>query len=276
MSDLDGTEQLDTSAEVSSEVSGPENGTPQASSGGNPAWENIRSTLDPISFQLVEPHLKEFDKHAESRISSLNSQLKNYSQLGTPDQLKTYATIAQRLDTEPEVIHAALGQFLRDNGRMPKNEAEVTKAVEDQEEDFDFKDPRVDALAQQQEQMRQFLEAQQSEQIARKAEQDLDAELGSLRQARPELSREDEQEILQRAAFLAMQGKDPNLEDVAADYFENVVNRIRSIPRPGDSAPRLLPTSGGVPSQAQGQSVGQMPSSAVQDIVANFLQQGRS
>lgn len=274
--EFDGTDQTGTSAEVTDVGSGPETSPQGTSTGGNPAWESIRSTLDPATFQLLEPHLKEFDKHAESRISSLNSQIKQYSQLGTPDQLKTYTAIARRLDTEPEVIHQALSQFLKDNGRLPKNDAEVAQAVDDQEDDdLDFKDPRVDALAQQQEQMRQFLEAQQYEQVSRKAEQDLDAELNELRQAHPDLSREDEQEILQRAAFLAMQGRDPKLADVAAEYIEKVVNRIRSVPRPGDSAPRLLPTSGGVPSQAQGQSVGQMPSSAVQDIVASYLQQGR-
>jgi hypothetical protein len=272
--DFEGTESVEA-PEIGAQTSGPEGdgGQPSEGTGTNPSWEPIRSALGP-SFQLVEPHLREFDKQAEKRISSLNSQLKEYSSLGSPEEIRSYATLAQRLDTEPEVIYQALGQFLQQNGRLPQTEGEMQEAVDDVEDD-DYTDPRLAELEAQQEQMRQFLEAQEQERIEKEADASLDQELSALRQAHPDFSDDDIREILQRAAFLGMNGQDPNLENVAQEYIEKVVNRIRNVQRPGDSAPRLIPTAGGVPTGAPPQSLGQLPKGSVQDLVASYLTQGR-
>lgn len=277
MSDLDGTEQIDTSASEPVDTSGPsETPDESAPSGGNPAWEPLRTALGPQFFQLAEPHLKEFDKQAQGRIAKLNSDLKTYSSLGTPEQLTQYATIAQRLDSQPEVIYEALGKFLRENGRMPETDAEVAEAVEDYEDDEEQIDPRIAQLEQTQMQMMQMIEAQQAQERAQAADAALDEELGQLRQAHPDLEDVDIHEILQRAAFRAMNGQDPALEEVAQEYIENVVNRIRSAPRAGDSAPRLLPTGGGsAPTGQKRPALGDMPKGDVQDLVASLLQQSK-
>ena len=72
-------ETTGTETETSTEVvdsSGPvEETTEQQTSGdtgGNPAWDSLRSKLDPVSFHNIQDDLKTFDKNAESRISSLN------------------------------------------------------------------------------------------------------------------------------------------------------------------------------------------------------------
>jgi hypothetical protein len=135
MDETTGTE-IDTAPEVS-ESSGPVGETTEqqatGDSGGNPAWDSLRSKLDPVSFHNIQEDLKNFDKNAESRISSLNQQLKQYNELGSPEQLQNYATIAQRLDTEPEVIYNALGEFLKQNGRLPNTEKELQEAVDEEE-----------------------------------------------------------------------------------------------------------------------------------------------
>lgn len=268
------------SAEVASTDSftpGPENNqdaTPTSSEGGNgnPAWAPIRDALGP-SFQLVEPHLKEFDKQAQSRIEKLNSQLKEYTSFGTVDQLRAYQGLAQRLDSEPAAVYEQLGQWLRSQGLI--QEAQQAEKIADELSDDDYVDPRIAELEAQQERMREFLEYQEQERIAREADAELDAEINGLKQAHAELSDYDIREIIQRAAFAASQGQDPSLELAYQDYVENVVNRIRNAPRAGDSAPRLLPTGGGVPATAQGQSLGSMNKGDVQSLVAGLLQQGK-
>ena len=282
MDETTGTE-IDTAPEVS-ESSGPVGETTEQQtsedSGGNPAWDSLRSKLDPVSFHSIQDDLKNFDKNAESRISSLNQQLKEYNELGSPEQLQNYATIAQRLDTEPETIYNALGEFLKQNGRMPETEAELQDAVDDEEATSEgveaTTDPRIAQLEQQQQQMQNFLAEQENVRIQQQADTALEQEIGELKKAHPDFSEDDVREVLMRAAFqLQSSGKAGKLSDVAQEYVDKTVNRIRAVPRPGDSAPRLLPTSGGVPGGQQTTPLGKMSRNDVQSLISASLEQGR-
>jgi hypothetical protein len=281
MDETTGTE-IDTAPEVS-ESSGPVGETTEqqssGDSGGNPAWDSLRSKLDPVSFHSIQDDLKNFDKNAESRISSLNQQLKQYNELGSPEQLQNYATIAQRLDTEPETIYNALGEFLKQNGRMPETEAELQTAVDDEEAfgtDETPTDPRIAQLEQQQQQMQDFLAQQENVRVQQEADSALDQEINELKKAYTDFSEEDVKEVLMRAAFqLQSSGKPTKLADVAQEYVEKTVNRIRAVPRPGDSAPRLLPTSGGMPGGQQATPLGKLSRNDVQSLIASSLEQGR-
>lgn len=281
MDETTGTE-IDTSPEVS-ESSGPVGETTgqqtPGDSGGNPAWDSLRSKLDPVSFHSIEEDLKSFDKNAESRISSLNQQLKQYNELGSPEQLQNYAMIASRLDTEPEVIYNALGEFLKQNGRLPNTEQELQDAVDEEEATNESQspvDPRLAQLEQQQQQMQDFLAQQEQMRVQQEADYTLEQEINELKQAHPEFSEDDVREVLMRAAFqLQSSGKTTKLSDVAQEYVDKTVNRIRAVPRPGDSAPRLLPTSGGMPGGQQAKPLGKLSRNDVQSLIASSIEQGR-
>lgn len=280
-------ETTGTETETSTEVvdsSGPvEANTEQRSSeesGGNPAWDSLRSKLDPVSFHNIQDDLKNFDKNAESRISSLNQQLKQYNELGSPEQLQNYAAIAQRLDTEPEVIYNALGEFLKQNGRLPETQQEMQDAVDEEEatsgNDEAPVDPRLAQLEQQTQQMQEFLAQQEQMRIQQEADVVLGQEIDELKQAHPDFTEDDVREVLMRAAFqLQSSGKAAKLSDVAQEYVDKTVNRIRAVPRPGDSAPRLLPTSGGMPGGQQAQPLGKLSRNDVQSLIASSIEQGR-
>jgi hypothetical protein len=280
-------ETTGTETETSTEVidsSGPvEETTEQQTSGdtgGNPAWDSLRSKLDPVSFHNIQDDLKTFDKNAESRISSLNQQLKEYNELGSPEQLQNYAAIAQRLDTEPEVIYNALGEFLKQNGRLPETAQEMQEAVDEEEatsgNDEAPVDPRLAQLEQQTQQMQQFLSQQEQMRVQQEADYVLGQEIDELKQAHPDFSEDDVREVLMRAAFqLQSNGKAAKLSDVAQEYVDKTVNRIRAVPRPGDSAPRLLPTSGGMPGGQQAKPLGKLSRSDVQSLIASSIEQGR-
>jgi hypothetical protein len=281
MDETTGTE-IDTSPEVS-ESSGPVGETTgqqtSGDSGGNPAWDSLRSKLDPVSFYNIQEDLKSFDKNAESRISSLNQQLKQYNELGSPEQLQNYAMIASRLDTEPEVIYNALGEFLKQNGRLPNTEQELQSAVDEEEATNEYEssvDPRLAQLEQQQQQMQEFLAQQENMRVQQEADYTLEQEINELKQAHPEFSEDDVREVLMRAAFqLQSSGKTTKLSDVAQEYVDKTVNRIRAVPRPGDSAPRLLPTSGGMPGGQQAKPLGKLSRNDVQSLIASSIEQGR-
>jgi len=280
-------ETTGTETETSTEVvdsSGPvEETTEQQTSGdtgGNPAWDSLRSKLDPVSFHNIQEDLKTFDKNAESRISSLNQQLKQYNELGSPEQLQNYAAIAQRLDTEPEVIYNALGEFLKQNGRLPETAQEMQDAVDEEEatneNDEAPVDPRLAQLEQQTQQMQEFLSQQEQMRIQQEADVALEQEINELKQAHPDFTEDDVREVLMRAAFqLQSSGKAAKLSDVAQEYVDKTVNRIRAVPRPGDSAPRLLPTSGGMPGGQQAKPLGQLSRNDIQSLIASSIEQGR-
>lgn len=281
MDETTGTE-IDTAPEVS-ESSGPVGETTEQApenSGGNPAWDSLRSKLDPVSFHSIQDELKTFDKNAESRISSLNQQLKQYNELGSPEQLQNYAAIAQRLDTEPEVIYNALGEFLKQNGRLPETAQEMQDAVDEEEATSENTaapaDPRIAQLEQQQQMMQDFLAQQETMRVQQEADYVLEQEINELKTANPDFSEDDVREVLMRAAFqLQSSGKAAKLSDVAQEYVDKTVNRIRAVPRPGDSAPRLLPTSGGMPGGQQAKPLGQLSRDDVQNLIASSIQQGR-
>jgi len=260
---------------------------------GNPAWEGIRSQLDPISFSKIEAELTKMDQAAQSRVQSSNEALKPWKSFAdqgvTPDLVQTALSLQQRIDANPVEIYQYLGKFLADTGRMPTN-AEVAQAEKTGEitgdDEPQLKDPRFDELAQQQQQIAEFLQnqaiQQQNAQLEQAAEAELDAEVNSLKTTHPELSDADVQEIMARAAFVAQQnlaqGKEiiPSLEEIHTGWFSELRNRFLSTPRAGDSAPRLVPTSGGMPSNAPS-PVGQWSNQQVQEFIAAQIagQQGR-
>lgn len=264
---VDGTDQqMDLGGEAI-EGTGPE-----TSSGVNPAWEPIREKLGDAAFQLIQPELSKWDQGVNKRFETINAQYAPYKELGTPEELGNYRSIVEQMDANPEAMYEALGNFLRENGRMP-TQAEAQEIADDvDEQDQDALDPRIAELQQGQDQIRQFLEQQQEAEIMAQAEAELSKEISEIQSQRG-YSQDDMQEIIRRAAFLSSQTDRVVPLSEAADQFDSLRERILTTPRPGDSAPRLLPTSGGTPSGGQNRSVGSLSRNETQDLVAAFLSQ---
>lgn len=258
---------------------------PQAPSGGsNPAWADIESQVDPFTFSKLQPVLLKMDQAAQQRITQSNKQLEPYKQFidngVLPEQLQGAMSLAQQLNDNPVEVYQRLGAFLEENGRMPTaqeqaNTDPVTGEIPNEEDD----DPRfqkLEALQQQADQMQEYLAQQQYQQELHAATVELDNEVSTLKSAHAELTEDDVKEIIRQTAFVAQQnsnGKIPSLEETYTSWFTGFRNRILSTPRPGDSAPRLLPTNGGLPSGQSQQSLGQLSRSELQAFIANSLEQ---
>lgn len=273
--------------EVTQEVETPEGGE----SGGNPAWNDLRSKLDLVSFKAIEPDLQKWDAEAQKRIESLNKQYGWAADLSkngvTPEQIQKALTVAQRIDEDPAAIYTALGTFLEENGRLP-NKAELKQEVADQqnedpadEAEKPAEDPRFQTLMQQNERLTAMFEQQEQARAQQAADDALAAEVDKLKQAHPEFEDSDVREVLNRAflaaQMAAQQGKEvpDSLETYAKDYIDNVRNRILQNPRAGDLAPKLIPTSGGTPAASNAQTtLGHMSRGQTQDLVAELLAKG--
>lgn len=248
------TPEVGNSPEVDSEQQ------PESSEGGiNPVWEPIRQELG-MQFEAIKPHLLEIDKGFNQGITKANekySPWKAFDEQGvTPDAINKSFEVLKRLNDSPEEVYAALGQFLQENGRLPKNQAEAAQALEDADgEDDEFESPEQKELRElraQQEEIQTFLQAQQEQQfqaqLNAKAEQDVAQEYDTFEKAHPDLSQAEKQEIYNRHFLYAQAG--PNqIKPLEAVYAEVSAFRdsIRSAPRPNDLAPRLPGAGGGVP-----------------------------
>ena len=257
----------DLGGDFSQEATGPEE-----NSGFNPAWEPIKEKLGDAAFQLIQPELSKWDQGVNKRFETINEQFAPYKELGSPEELSNYRQIVEQMDSNPEAMYEALGTFLQENGRMP-SKAEAQDIADEIDEESGPVDPRIDELAKGQEQIRQFLESQQEAEIQAQAESELNQEISDL-ESQGKYSKDDMQEIIRTAAFLSSQSDKIVPLSVAAEQFDALRERILTQPRPGDSAPRLLPTSGGNASSLQNKTMGQMSRNETQDLIAAVLSQG--
>lgn len=235
--------------------------------GDNPAWDPIRTALDDTTYQLVKPHLSKFDEEATRRVTSVNEK---YAWAGklieggmTSQEVEQAAALAQELANNP------LGVFENLNGYVkqyyPDEYAKLAWIVQQAQAAADLTgqqpnpdgdgDPRYDELKQRQDaldqQQRQFFEQQETQRMYDEASAQIDAEYQSISAKRPDLQKEDWREIMGYAAAQSMQGDKPVTVTEAVAWYDSITNRIRTAPRPGDSAPSLLPLGGGNPGSPQ-------------------------
>jgi predicted house-cleaning noncanonical NTP pyrophosphatase (MazG superfamily) len=270
MEDLttEGTAEDVAVPEIAAETTGPEE-----NGGFNPAWEPIKEKLGDAHFQLIQSELSKWDQGVNKRFETINSQFAPYKDLGTPEEIAGYKQIVQQMEANPEAMYDALGQFLKETGRMPTQEEAQDIADDLDDEAAGTEDPRLAELAKGQEEIRNFLEQQRVAEIQANADAELANEIEELTNARG-YSKEDMKEIVSRAAFLSSNSNKVIPLSQAADEFDALRERILTTPRPGDSAPRLLPTSGGTASNNQTKSMGELSRNETQDLVAAVLAQG--
>lgn len=231
---------------------------------GNPAWDDIRSSLDEFSFSKIEPHLKKFDSEAQKRIESLNSQVKEFgwarelSEQGVdPERVKMAITMAEHLDSNPKEFYDLIGQQLEQMGLLtPEMQEALDEAEASDEEAYipPHLKAQIDMVQQQQEQMREYFEQQQFEQMRQEADAEIASEIEQLKAANPAFDDFDVKQILNVALQITQRNEQQGIQRVAtlaeaAAEYQQIQQHILS--RQGGSAPRTLPvTGGGAPSEA--------------------------
>ena len=257
--EIESTSEADESPELTPTVEAPETtpGPVEPEAGAtpateiNPSWVGLRDAIGEDFFeQFARPILTDMDRNANQRITSLNTQLKEYEgykflvdQKIAPDFVTQAVQIAQMLETQPEQLYEFLTQHLG-KGQEPEAEPEEDPAGEIP--------PEIQA---QLDQLRQFQESQLQAEEKRK----FDAEVARLseeieRETReyitnnPTLTEEDipELDAIRHQLSKDLQAKGMNriatLDEAAAvlmQKYEQYKARF------GNNAPNTLPTSAG-------------------------------
>jgi hypothetical protein len=244
-------------------------------SGGNPAWAELRSNLGDSMFKLAEPHLTKFDQAANQRITGLNQQLKGYSELGDLQTLQQYRALAQQIDSNPLDFYQRLQAALTERGLLEAQQ----QAAQQAQDDEDGTDPQIAQLQAEQARIQEMLQQQEMERLTAQQSNVLQTSIQSTRQANPWMSDADEKQVVRFAQSYILEGSANSIEQAmqraAAEYTE-LRNQFLSSPRAGDSAPKLPPVGGGNPSNATPTNFAKASRSETQDFVAQYLQAARS
>lgn len=248
----------------------------------NPFWGDVEKITGPNVYKLIQPHLAKADTEARNRISALNQSFAPWKALVdqgiAPEHVQQSLGVVRQLNENPEAVYESLHSFLEREGRLPSNAELAKEVVDNDEEEPDPRDQQLQTLQQQQEAMQQFLqqqyEAQAQSQMNAEADTWADGEWKRITQAHPDLSKEDLGDVAQVLAAQTNRGEAPDL-DRAVQQFQAMRDRIRTVPRPGQLAPRVPSGPGGGTPAAGGIDPSTMSKDQRRELVAQMLQQGR-
>ena len=281
MSDVDGQEstELTESPELTTEAPQDHSTEEQA----NPFWGEVEKLTGPNVYQLIKPHLAKADTEARQRVEAVNQSYapwKAFADQGIqPQQVQQAIAVVKQLNESPEQVFESLRSFLEREGRMP-SQAELKQEVEEDTEEVDPRDEQLQALAEQQRLIAEFLQNQQLQSQQQAAAQEADAwletEVSKLKDPKKGFDEADIKEIVRIAAFQAQQtGQDPDSLAAAEAQYVAMRDRIRTTPRPGQVAPRLPSGPGGGTPQQQAVDPSTLTKDQRRELVAQMLQQNR-
>ena len=241
-----------TEASVEDQSYSPESNTETAPQG-NPFWKEVEDKLGPNNYAVIQPYLAKTDAEYQKGITSANERLKSFQPYQpfidegiSPEMIQQSVAFARQLDEAPEKIYESLGNFLRQNGRLPDPQ-ELATEVQENTEEVDPRDAQLRQLQESQTQMQQFLQNQivsaQQADMNRQADEWLDGEMKNLKETKG-FADEDLKEIVRIAAVSANASGEIDLNKAVAHY-EALQNRIRTAPRPGAFAPQVPGGVGG-------------------------------
>lgn len=237
--------------------------TTDQSSGTNGAWNEMLSVIPREFHPVVTPHLKKFDQNYGSLAQQYAPWKKTFADSGqTAEDLVAAQKLYDLVNTNPQLVYQRLAQHLQEIGAVPAAEqyqqqqpqepGQPDYQVEAPAEEFD--DPRMAQMYQQMQQMNQYLQfqAQQAQQYqAQQAQAQLTANYeqvmdNGIRQIMARDPNVDVNDLLQRTLVQVAQGGEPDIEKAYQEQA-TFVQRIRALPMNSATAPRVMPTGGGMP-----------------------------
>lgn len=296
MDGLEGTEAIDNAASTEAVESvgapGPEataGETPaQQPTGINPAWLPLRDAIGEDFFeQHAHPILKGMDESANTRITNLNAELKNYEGFKpfiergvTPDLLEQAMGLVQLVESDPQGFYNTLGQYL---GQGAEGEQESLEEFGDGQENTADLPPHVQQQLEQALQFQQqFIQQQQQQQQEAAYQQQveeegqlLDREMSEFLQKNPSFTEEDKADLF-RIQFdlsnsLAQRGiqRIATLDEAAQVLREQHARYARRFG--GNGAPQTLPTTTGGNIPGQQPDVKKMSNQDFMNLIANDI-----
>lgn len=211
--------------------------------GPNPAWNDVLSVLPDQFHQMVTPHFEKWDQAANSRVESVNSQLKQFEAYKpfaehgiSSDEIEQGLRLIYEVNNNPQNVYDALAKAYNfgQAAAAPNNTSESGEAETSQA------DPRYDQLQNGLQLVSQIVLADAQAKQAAQADWALDKELNELKEKHGEY---DEKYVL------AMMQNGMSGEEAVQAFNNLKTNFAQNRP----FAPNILSTASGgagVPSNA--------------------------
>ncbi len=259
----------------------PQGDTPQDTGGINPSWSKLLEVIPQQLHPGVTPHLREWDKNFETRVSQELSKVQSqYAPLEAfkdqdPERINQALTFFQMAESDPRLVYDELARYFEfeqgDQGQLGQEDLGDEEQPEfDINQDDIMQHPKVQELLQNQEVIAQYFVQQQQEEEQRALEAQIDTEHQSIVQANPDFSEDDLVMMYQIAT-----ASNISLTDAAErvkGYSENVATR-----RQAPYAPPVLSSnrSGAVPAE-NAVDPRKLNSQQTQNLVADLIRQAQN
>lgn len=234
---------------------------------GNPAWNEILSTLPDSLHTVVRPALEKWDKNYQSGIQKVHSQYEPYKPLldagFDPQTIQYSLALLDKMENSPREIYDALAEHNGWTGEQGQPEPEVD---EEGYEPEIVSDPRLDRAEKLSEAVAEYIMDQQQKQEQAAEDAQLDTEIKSLQEKHGIDPGDKTADKLVMGLMLA--GASP--EQAFNEYIE-MTQHIATRPKANDSAPIIMGT-GGVPRDAITSDQLKKPADR-KALVANLLRQ---
>lgn len=237
----------------------------------NPAWSTLKDILPREFHGQVDPILSKWDQDVQARFQTnaakVREEYAKYDayepivQQGIPaDQLLASHNIISQMNANPVQFFERFKAVLIQQG-LYTEAAKVQDHIEDiTDENTLGHDPRFDQLAQQQQQLaaqqQQFFQTVEQQRIAAlesetdaRIDQQIASDFDSLESQVGKLPEDVRDMVIDQSLLLMNKLGRP--VSVREGYQEvvRIRERMLSTPRPGQLAPRVVPTGGGFPAQ---------------------------
>ena len=241
----------------------------------NGAWTEMLGVVPREFHPVITPHLQKFDSNYGQLAQSYAPWKKAFADKGqSAEDLVAAQQLYDLVNTNPELVYQRLAAHLESlraaqPGYVPQNYQQnyqqgYSQPQEPQQQDGfasqeavpegAFEDPRVQQMYQQMQQMNEYLQQQQmqmqqqqvvaaQQQLTSNYEQMMDSGIRQIMARDPNV---DVQDLLQRTLVQTSQGMEPDIERAYAEQSA-FVQRVRSMPMNSATAPRVMPTGGGMP-----------------------------
>lgn len=218
-------------------------------SGPNPAWNDVLSIIPEQFHQQITPHFQKWDSAANTKISDLNSKVKDFEPYSAlvehginMSQIEQALLLAQEINTNPRAIYDALVSAYN-FGTAPNTE-KTEGTSEGQQQTPDPYAEKYSNLEQQLGLVSQILLQENEAKEAARYDAWLDKELGSALMKFPDLQLDENSEKY----ILAQMWQNGGDANAAVQSFVDFRNTLA----PQPFAPRVMGSNGGggYPSQA--------------------------
>lgn len=241
--------EVEGTVEQSTEV--PQEITSTEQPGLNQAWNDVISVIPPSFVPLVTPHLQEWDKNYQ-KVQEAHKPFESFVKEGvTPEDIQNALTVLRVLNDNPRAVYDRMTETFADEWGLNRQQPQqpvvgAPQGLESNEQELDFGDfaglensPQYQKLLQNQQAIAQFFVAQKEAEEAAAADAQLDQELNSLKSKHGDF---DEQVVLSLAATgMPLEAAVQRYISIAGASRQQATNA---------SFPRIMPTGGGIPSQA--------------------------